>query len=89
MIKNPQDRFVRPKKITQCHKPYGLALCRAKINIKNVRLAIYVAFLICVISENDGTILSAHCLGCKAGLDGAHISRVLFYLEAVTACKNS
>jgi len=23
---------------------------------------------ICVISENDGTILSAHCFGCKAGL---------------------
>jgi len=39
-----------------------------------------------VISENDGTILSAHCLGCKAGLAEpcSHIASVLFYLEATT-----
>ena len=39
-----------------------------------------------VISENDGTILSAHCLGCKAGLaeSCSHIESVLFYLEATT-----
>ena len=36
------------------------------------------------ISKNDGTILSAHCLGCKAGLAGLHIVSVLFYLEATT-----
>jgi len=40
--------------------------------------------LICVIAENDGTILSAHCFGCKAGLAGSHIASVLFYLEAAT-----
>jgi len=39
-----------------------------------------------VISENDGTILSAHCLGCKAGLAEScpHIASVIFYLEATT-----
>jgi len=39
-----------------------------------------------VISENDGTILSAHCLGCKAGLaeSCSYIASVLFYLEATT-----
>jgi len=39
-----------------------------------------------VISENDGTILSAHCLGCKAGLaeSCSHIASVSFYLEATT-----
>lgn len=39
-----------------------------------------------VISENDGTILSAHCLGCKAGLaeSCSHIASVLFMLEATT-----
>ena len=39
-----------------------------------------------VISENDGTILSAHWLGCKAGLaeSCSHIASVLFYLEATT-----
>ena len=40
--------------------------------------------VICVISENDGTILSSHCLGCKTGLAGSHIASVLFYLEATT-----
>jgi len=40
----------------------------------------------CVISENDGTILSAHWLGCKAGLaeSCSYIASVLFYLEATT-----
>jgi len=39
-----------------------------------------------VISENDGTILSAHCLGYKAGLaeSCSHIASVLLYLEATT-----
>ena len=39
-----------------------------------------------VISENDRTILSAHCFGCKAGLaeSCSHIASVLFYLEATT-----
>jgi len=39
-----------------------------------------------VISENDGTIFSAHCLGRKAGLaeSCSHIASVLFYLEAAT-----
>lgn len=39
-----------------------------------------------VTSENDGTILSAHCLGRKAGLaeSCSHIVSVLFYLEATT-----
>ena len=39
-----------------------------------------------VISENDGTILSALCLGCKAGLAElcSHIASVLFCLEATT-----
>ena len=42
-----------------------------------------------VISENDGAILSAHCLGCKAGLAETclHIASVLFYLEATTRIK--
>jgi len=39
-----------------------------------------------VISENDGTILSAHCLGRKAGLaeSCSNTASVLFYLEAAT-----
>lgn len=39
-----------------------------------------------VITEREGTILSAHCLGCKAGLAQSclHIANVLFYLEAWT-----
>ena len=28
--------------------------------------------------------MSAHCLGCKAGLAGSHIANVFFYLEANT-----
>jgi len=39
-----------------------------------------------VISENDRTILSAHCFGYKAGLAESclHIASVLFYLAEVT-----
>ena len=37
-----------------------------------------------IIAENDGTILSAHCLGCEAGLaeSCSHIASVMFYIEA-------
>ena len=37
-----------------------------------------------VITESDGTILAAHCLGCKAGLaeSCSHIASVLFYIVA-------
>ena len=37
-----------------------------------------------IIADNDGTILSTHCLGCKAGLaeSCSHIASVLFYIEA-------
>lgn len=37
-----------------------------------------------VITESDGAILAAHCLGCKAGLaeSCSHIASVLFYIEA-------
>ena len=37
-----------------------------------------------VITESDGTILAAHCLGCKAGPaeSYSHIASVLFYIEA-------
>ena len=39
-----------------------------------------------IITEKDGTITCAHCLGCKAGLvkSCSHIASVLFYLEART-----
>ena len=39
-----------------------------------------------IIVENDGTIISAHCLGCKAGLaeSCSHVASVMFYIEAVT-----
>ena len=39
-----------------------------------------------IIREREGTILSAHCLGCKAGLAEtcSHIASVLLYLEAWT-----
>ena len=39
-----------------------------------------------IISKNDGAILSAHCLGCKAGLaeSCSPIAGVLFYLEPTT-----
>ena len=37
-----------------------------------------------VITESDGTVLAAHCLGCKAGLAEwcSHIASFLFYIEA-------
>ena len=37
-----------------------------------------------IIAEQDGTVLSAHCLGCKVVLaeSCSHIASVLFYLEA-------
>ena len=39
-----------------------------------------------MIVEKDGTIISAHCLGCKAGLaeSCSHVASVMFYIEAVT-----
>ena len=39
-----------------------------------------------VIAEKDGTVKSAHCLGCKAGLaeSRSHTASVLFYIEAWT-----
>lgn len=39
-----------------------------------------------IIAERDGTIISAHCLGCKAGLaeSCSHVASVMFYIEAVT-----
>ena len=39
-----------------------------------------------IITEQDGTFLSAHCLGCKAGLAEpcSHIASALFYLQATT-----
>ena len=41
---------------------------------------------ICIITKTEGTILSAHCRGCKAGLaeSCSHIASVVFYLEART-----
>ena len=39
-----------------------------------------------VVAEKDGTVKSAHCLGCKAGLSEtcSHVASVLFYIEAWT-----
>ena len=39
-----------------------------------------------VVAEKDGTVRSAHCLGCKAGLSEScsHVANVLFYVEAWT-----
>jgi len=39
-----------------------------------------------IFAEKDGTIISAHCLGCKAGLGEScsHVASVMFYIEAVT-----
>ena len=39
-----------------------------------------------IISEKKGTIISAHCLGCKARVaeSCSHVARVMFYIEAVT-----
>ena len=42
--------------------------------------------LLWIITEKDGTILCAHCVGCMAGLGEccSHIASVLFYLEVWT-----
>ena len=39
-----------------------------------------------IITEKDGTIISAHCLDCKAGLGEtcSHVASALFYIEAIT-----
>ena len=39
-----------------------------------------------ILAEKDGTVRSAHCLGCKAGLSEScsHVASVLFYVEAWT-----
>ena len=39
-----------------------------------------------IIAEKDGTIISAHCLGCKGELaeSCSHVASVMFYIEAVT-----
>ena len=39
-----------------------------------------------IITEKQGTVISAHCSGCKAGLGEScsHVASVLFYLEAWT-----
>jgi len=39
-----------------------------------------------IVTESDGTIISAHCLGCKAGLAQtcSHVASVMFYIEAWT-----
>ena len=39
-----------------------------------------------IITEKDGTIICAHCVGCMAGLGEccSHIASVLFYLEVWT-----
>ena len=46
------------------------------------------SLLICIwiITESDGTIISAHCLDCKAGLSEtcSHVASVMFYIEAWT-----
>lgn len=37
-----------------------------------------------IIASKDGSIISAHCLGCKAriGEPCSHVASVLFYVEA-------
>ena len=39
-----------------------------------------------IIADTDGTILSAHCLGCKAGLTEScsHVASAMFYIECWT-----
>lgn len=39
-----------------------------------------------IVADSDGTIVSAHCLGCKAGLaeSCSHVASVMFYIEAWT-----
>lgn len=44
-----------------------------------------------IIVETDGSIVSAHCLGCKAGLAEAcsHVASVMFYIEAWNRLKET
>ena len=44
-----------------------------------------------IITTNDGTILSAHCHGCMAGLGEccSHIASILFYFEVSTRLNKS
>ena len=44
------------------------------------------ALSIWIITSKEGTIISGHCLGCKAGLaeSCSHVASVLFYIEAWT-----
>ena len=39
-----------------------------------------------IIASKEGTVISAHCLGCKAGLSEtcSHVASLLFYIEAWT-----
>ena len=39
-----------------------------------------------IVAEKDGTVRSAHCLACKAGLSElcSHVASVLFYIEVWT-----
>ena len=39
-----------------------------------------------IITSKEGTVISAHCLGCKAGLSEtcSHVASLLFYIEAWT-----
>ena len=39
-----------------------------------------------IITRKEGTVISAHCLGCKAGLSEtwSHVSSLLFYIEVWT-----
>ena len=43
-------------------------------------------FAVWIITNKEGTVLSAHCLGCKAGLAEtcSHIASILFHIEAST-----
>ena len=45
-----------------------------------------VPVLLCIVTEKDGTIICAHCVGCMAGLGEccSHIASVLFYIEVWT-----
>ena len=49
-------------------------------------LEAYIWINIWMIVEKDGTIISVHCLTCKAGLaeSCSHVASVMFYIEAVT-----
>ena len=44
-----------------------------------------------IVAEKDGTVRSAHCLGCKAGLSEScsHVASVLLYIEPWTRIRNA